>query len=242
MTEPREQDGWPDAEVTERLLSGADVVESDDERIAQLARLLALAGELPAGRPEDERTVLAAFRQQRDSRTGRGTRTRSTLRKVRPAKAVIGGVAAVLALGGVAIAAQNGALVDPFGWGGPAVPGPGTNPSTHGTHSPTPSSPSAAGAAGTSAPPSQQFSPHPAPTTGAPVTAAVKGLCESYVKATQQGRTLNSLAQERLEQAAGGSDEVAAYCARLIGTTVSHGKSSATSSATHPTPAATRRK
>lgn len=239
MNERREHDGWLDPQVTEWLLSGQEIPDAQsDGRTAELARLLAAAGELPAGRPEDERAALAYFRQQRDSPPAR--RARFPFRRVHPVKALSGGFAAVLALGGVAVAAQNGVLPDPFRWGGAAVPGTTAQP--HGSPLPTPSAGGTPGASPSSSPSYQPPSPS-GPATGATATgaAAVKGLCEAYVSAVRQNRTLDSTSLARLEQAAGGSDEVAAYCAQLTGTSVSHGKPSAVPSATRPTTHATRR-
>lgn len=241
MNDSREHEGWLDATVAERLLSGEDIAEADS-RVAGLARLLAMAAEpLPADR-EREHAALAAFRQARDDgHLSRGLRQRTvgsltslgSLRS-RSTKALMGGMAAVFVLGGVAIAAQTGNL--PFHSGGAtAGPVPSTTTATassgpgavtrhpSGTLGPA----QATGSAHPTRPASQPSS-QPATTSATnadPAAKEVKGLCAKYVDAADHGQSLDSHSQARLEQVAGGKSEVDAYCARLLGTPAGHGKS-----------------
>src|SRR5690242_7279501 len=109
MTDSREHDDWMDTALVERLLDGAPV-EDADGRATRVARLLAAASApLPAD-PARERMVLAAYRQAQEA----GTTRRRPSALGRRARVVAGGLAAVLALGGVAVAAQSGTLPNPF--------------------------------------------------------------------------------------------------------------------------------
>jgi hypothetical protein len=224
---PEELSGWLDAGTAERLLDGAPGGPQDDPRVAELARLLARAAEEAGsltGGAEHERRVLQAFRDaRREGRTPAGQeRRRARWRRVsRPTKALVGGLAAAAVLGGVAIAAQTGALPHPFHSGSgapgrghssaPPAPSSGT-PGPAGTGRPT-ASPDAAATTAPAAP-----SAHPsAPGASTPAEQSLKGLCLSYVWASRHGERLDSAAQHRLEAAAGGSAEVAPYCARLTG-------------------------
>ncbi len=238
MNDFREHDGWLDAAVAERLLSGQDIAEADS-RAADLTRLLTVAAKpLPVDSAR-EHAALAAFRQARDSPVGRGLRRRTF--RSRPVKVLAGGIAAVFVLGGVAIAAQTGNLPLPFHPGaatsGP-VPSTATVPGNHGAVAPhpsgTPSSSAATGSSHTPVPPAQPSLPA-AVTSPAPAGQDVKGLCEKYVQATDRGQSLESRSGARLEQAAGGKSEVDAYCARLLGRAAAHGKSPAS-----PTPPSSR--
>jgi hypothetical protein len=74
----------------------------------------------------------------------------------------------------------------------------------------------------------------------------MRGLCEAYLKAARRDQALEPSSQARLEQAAGGPEKIAAYCAGLTGTVGDHSKSPATpASPSHPaakaTPSATAR-
>jgi hypothetical protein len=255
MNDSREHDPGMDAGTAERLLRG-EAVESSDAAIADLAKVLAVAAEPLPGRPEDARAALTLFRLEHTNRYGRGSRR--TTRKARSALVTAGAAAAVFALGGVVIAAQTGAFPSPFD-PGPATPGPVPSVSTavtaggtrsHGTPRPTPTtststSPTARPPAGspephkgtghTPAPPEQSAS-HSASANGRGTSGDLKGLCEAYAKSSQQGKALDAPAQERLDQAAGGRDQVDAYCTHLTGTPVSHGSLPAT----HPAPHTTR--
>jgi hypothetical protein len=241
MKDSREHDRWPGEDAAERLLNGEDV-EDADAATADLARLLAAAGEPLKGRPEDEQAALMAFRafrqaeqRARSDREGRlaGAARRRRVRGPRSVKALVGGIAAVLVLSGVAIAAKTGALPPPF-HSAPAPPSssspsagsrsPGAAGRTPGTSESdgTVSAPvgAPAGAApGSVSPSANSSSPFPAATvSGKPADPEMKGQCKAYVKAGHKGRTVDAATLARLSQAAGGTDKVDAYCAALLGT------------------------
>ncbi|MFD3452725.1 hypothetical protein ACFWVC_11110 [Streptomyces sp. NPDC058691] len=249
MNDSREHEEWMDAALVERLLDGDDVAQSDD-RVADLARVLTAAAEPVPGNPEHERAALAAFREARDAyqegaartaswRPWRGRQGGQKTRRQRRLKAVIGGAAAVFVLGGVAIAAQTGTLLP-----GPLPSGPGTptrvpsaTASGVGTATAHPHATSGSAPATASPRTSRRTSPAPTHPGGAPVTppaAALKGLCESYVKAAAHGKSLESSSKARLERVAGGKGEVAAYCARLTGTVAGHDGGATTTRAAQP--------
>jgi hypothetical protein len=238
MKHSREHDRWPGEDAAERLLNGEDV-EDADAATADLARLLAAAGEPMKGRPEDEQAALQAFRafrqaeqRVRSDREGRlAGAARRWVRGPRSVKALVGGIAAVLVLSGVAIAAKTGALPPPF-HSAPAPPS--SSSSSVGGRSPgaagltpdtsesdgTVSAPAPAGAApGSVSPSANSSSPFPAETvSGKPADPEMKGQCKAYVKAGHKGRTVDAATLARLSQAAGGTDKVDAYCAALLGT------------------------
>ncbi|MEU6854989.1 hypothetical protein ABZ901_34300, partial [Actinacidiphila alni] len=149
----------------------------------------------------------------------------------RTAKVLIGGAAAVFALGGVAIAAQRGALPHPFGSGGGApasatATAPRTPSGVPGTRDTSPPGPGTTTDAAHTAPPPSVLPPPtpPAHTTGPPAVPGLKGLCQSYANAAAHRHALDAPSQARLEKAAGGPEKVAAYCARLTGTPAAHGR------------------
>jgi hypothetical protein len=249
MNESREPDGWLDEELAERLLDGrpdqapadgrGDSVTAGAERhAADLARLLQAARTPVAGRPEDERAALQAFRAAQAARP-RGVAARLRPHTTRSARALAGGVAAVVALSGVAIAAQAGALPHPFRSGNSPHPRPPASTTTTGHASPAPHRPGqdpAGGGHGRSAPPSPAHTP---PTAHLPGSASgkdpgVKGLCEAHDQAVAQGRQMESSGAARLAAAAGGTAKVDAYCAALLGGAKdSHGNAKSTP-APHP--------
>lgn len=242
MNDSPEHERWLDADTAERILNGQDITQAD-HRTTDLARLLAAADGTAAGRPEDERAALHAFAQQQAA-AGRTVRSpfRPTVRESRTAKVVIGGVAAVFALGGVAIAAQTGTLPHPF-HSGPLGPKPApatatatatrTGTAVTGPPGARNSRPTAADTTKPSAPLPPTPVSHPGHTTGAPEVPGAKGLCESYLKAAQGGARLDSPSMARLEEAAGSAGEVDAYCVGLTGHPAAHTPSP------HPTHPAT---
>ncbi|MFI0895156.1 hypothetical protein [Streptomyces sp. NPDC020983] len=232
---PEGRPGRLDAGTAERLLDGDPGTPHGDPPTAELARLLSAAVEEAdalAGRADDERLLLQAFRDaSRAGRTPAGTERRPARwrRASRPTRALVGGLAAASVLGGVAIAAQTGTLPHPFRSGNgtpvqshapdpvsPSPGPPGASGSARPTASPDPAAPGTS--AGSSAHPS-------APGASAPAVPSLRGLCASYTRASQHGEHLGATAQHRLETAAGGSAEVASYCARLTGgQTPDHGR------------------
>ncbi len=238
----RDRDEGMDADIAERLLNGEDI-ETSDGVVADLAKVLVVAAEPLSGRPEDARAALALFRKESHERYERGGQRAN--RKAHLAVVISGVAAAALTLGGVVVAAENSAHSHTIR---PASSTPGPKPSapvagistqaprTHRTPRPASSASGAsstrstsggAGTARTPTPPPLSPSP-PASTDGSSTVRGLKGLCEAYAQSTQRGQALNAPSQERLDQAAGGSDHVDAYCAQLTGAAAGHGKSPTT--------------
>ncbi|WP_142213011.1 hypothetical protein [Streptomyces sp. SLBN-118] len=176
--------------------------------------LLAAAARTEPAAQQAERCALAAFRAARAAgATGAPTRRRDDWRPVKPRglarwiKAGLGTFVAGLTLGGVAMAA--GTIPAPFtdGRSGPA-PAPSSSPSQGG---------------GITAP-ARPFVPVPpkagpaGPTRDDRPPTARDQLAQCRVYESRQGRpgSLDGPAWQRLEDAAGGPDGVAAYCARLL--------------------------
>ncbi|SHN37653.1 hypothetical protein [Actinacidiphila paucisporea] len=250
MKDSPEDEPWPAPDLAERLLDGKEIAQESagsDPRIADLARLLTAADGTLAGRADDERAALQAFAREftqapAQARGGvSGRSVRRSVRGSRGAKAMIGGAAALFALGGVAIAAQTGALPRPF-HSGTSAPVTGKATTAPATPSNRQSIPKATGATRRPAPFSPPPVTHPQHTTGAPEVPGLKGLCESHLKAAQRGRSLDSPSLSRLEEAAGSAAGVDAYCSALTSQPGGHTPSPA-SHPTHPThPATARRK
>ncbi|MEU3917298.1 hypothetical protein [Streptomyces sp. NPDC029004] len=176
--------------------------------------LLAAAARTAPAAPQAEQRALAAFRAAREAGatavpTRRGDDWRPARRRVGPRwiKVGLAGFVATLTLGGVAMAA--GAIPAPFG---DAPGGPGPVPSA---------SPSRGG--GTTAP-ERPFVPVPpkvgpaGPTGEERPPTAKDELAQCRAYEARQGRpgSPDSPAWQRLEDAAGGPDAVAAYCAGLL--------------------------
>ncbi|WP_435173509.1 hypothetical protein [Actinacidiphila sp. bgisy145] len=241
--------GWLDARTAEQLLDAGPDASHDDPRAADLARLLASAVEeadsLPAG-TNGEQLALQAFRDaRRRARTpaGPGCRRARWRRASRPTKVLVGGIAAVSVLSGVAIAATTGTLPGPFRTGG------GTPAESRSASAASPSA-GASGAAGPQRPvpdpsataptASRPASTHPAaPGESTAAQPGLKGLCTSYLRAPQRGEHLDATAQRRLDAAAGGAAKVASYCAQLTGEhTPGRGRPTTAASPTAASPAA----
>lgn len=282
----RDRRSWPDAALAEQLLTlhrapatpaygpgfgsapgsgrtgeggvyagGFGGTDADDPRTAELVRVLdAAARPLPVA-PGREAAALAAFRQAQAERSVR--RRRRTV----PVKALVSGAAAVFALGGVAVAAQQGRLTDPFP-GGSGAPHHSTDPGGSSGGRPSPSGPGSGhavpGASGTVSPSPTLPGGLPAgtlrtPPSGVPTApgahgaTGLKGLCETYLKPGTGGH-LSERSMARLVQAAGGSARVGTYCRGVTSRsaepsavptsvappTVSVAPPSATPSPTHP--------
>ncbi|MER6703300.1 hypothetical protein [Streptomyces fumanus] len=174
-----------------------------------LESLLATALRADAAGREDR--ALAAFRDARDSGTHQAARTRrrDDWRPRRPARRItLSVLAAGLALGGVAYAAIDAGR-----------PAPGDTDRHRdrppaATTPPPPARPTPEAPAPTSADPTRTSAPadpdRPAP---APDPEAD---CRAYERLPDPAR--NATAWRRLVAAAGGEDEVAAYCARRLTT------------------------
>ncbi|HEY5834580.1 hypothetical protein [Streptomyces sp.] len=182
------------------------------------------------------------------SRTdGRRPRARGARR---PAKAALGAVVAVFALGGAALAAQTGTLPHPFQRTHPATV---SSPQASLTLTPTATAPETPGVTGpgatagpgrfpspTPAPPG--FTLVPQPPALSPAPPGILPLCVAYTEAAGTGQSLDDVSLARLERAAGGTTEVAAYCARVTAITSAHPHAPSRSrapSATTPGPSAT---
>ncbi|SFE10297.1 hypothetical protein SAMN05216251_101517 [Actinacidiphila alni] len=252
MDDAREDGGWPDPATAERLLratAAADRPADDpgvlgeiaDARFFALLRLLSTAAkgaELDADR---EQAAVVAFRAAR--RTGGARQGRRLVLSGRSAKVLAGGLAAVFAVGGVAVAAGTGVLPGPFRGGafhaGPLTAG-GTAGADEGTGAPT-------SVPATTAPPAPEgdaprddvpdpaddghghrhgdtrgphrFGPPQAPDHSR--RAAVRALCRGYTEATRHGGHADPWLTARLQREAGRKDRIAAYCRRLL----AHGRS-----------------
>ncbi|UWE10495.1 serine/threonine-protein kinase [Actinacidiphila bryophytorum] len=233
---PADPGSWLRPAVAEQLLNGEDVADAEP-RTAEVAGLLAAARALPPGRPQDEAAVLDAFR--RTSAAGPGprrtrvavpvVRSRRAGRGRRPVRLLVGGALAVSALGGVAIAAQGGALPHPFrssdgSTHGPSAPAPtgggrGTAPGLPRTPGATTGSASPAAVPGGDSATPGTVSPAP----GVPTAAGARGLCEAYTKAEREGTTPEGSVSARLAEAAGSAAGVDAYCAALTGSSPAPG-------------------
>lgn len=245
-SEPAEQTGWLDAETVEQLLDAGLDAPHDDPRLADLAWLLARAVEEAdsfPGSTNGELLVLQAFRDTHSpagTPAGFGHRRASWRRISRPTKVLVGSIAAVSVLSGVAIAATTGTLPGPFHTGG-GTPAESRSASATSPSSSTSGAPGAGqrtlGPSATTPALSGQSSSHPAaPGESAFAQPGLKGLCTSYLRASQRSEHLDSTTQRRLEDAAGSAAKVASYCARLTGEqTPGHGKpATATASTAAP--------
>ncbi|MGW7664478.1 hypothetical protein [Streptomyces sp. NPDC054756] len=179
----------------------------DDAALEALLSAAVLRGHRPDA--VGEQRAVAAFRAARAegahrARTRRRDdwRPRERRRLAMSARATLSLLLAGLTLGGVAVAAINSS-------------GPAEAPEERRTSpSESASRPSAASSARPSAPPSA------APRTTARPGAArdLEAKCRAYGKVEGRGKALESTAWQRLVAAAGGEDEVAAYCADRLAT------------------------
>jgi hypothetical protein len=198
----------------ERLLTG---VPAGDSRRA-LAILLRSAAAPPSpGELTGEREALVAFRLA----ACRPTPVRPVPVRRRPPAALCrvfvlraaAGAAVVLA-GGVAVAAEAGKLPSPAQRSAHHLLAPlGVPPEPARTPAGTPGSVRAAG-------PASQTAPQPTgPRTTGPPQAE---LCRAYRRTESDkdgGRALDGSARRALAEAAGGAENIDAYCARLLGVT-----------------------
>jgi hypothetical protein len=229
---------WPDAGTAERLLDG-EHADDTDPRTAGLVRLLAAARDLPPGRPQDEEAALAAFRSAAGAGAVQAARRpvgRYDLRRPRSVRAFVGGAAAVLALGGAAIAAQGGGIPHPFhGPGGashrPDSPAPGPSEAGPGPNTAPRPTVTAAPAATPPAAARPGRAPHATVTP-----ATTKGLCEAYLKAERGGSAPEPAVRARLAQAAGGTDRIDTFCAASPPTPAEPASPPASAEPATPTP------
>lgn len=205
----------------ERLVSGAAAGEEGDPRWSALLRALTAAARGAAVDPGREQAAVIAFRDATAARSARARRHGRSLWSVR---ALAGGLAAVFALCGVAVAA--GAVLPNRGHtahsGAPPAPvAPTTAPSSTGTAPgtlpapvhPAPSAPSAPTASTTAASPpghTRSTGPRSRPPT------AVRAMCRVYLTALKDGRKPGPRLTARLRSEAGGRRRIAAYCRPLL--------------------------
>ncbi|MGW6548447.1 hypothetical protein ACWGBH_37225 [Streptomyces massasporeus] len=185
-----------------------------DDTALHTALAAALLADDPG--PEGEHRAVAAFRTARDA-GAHGARTRhrddwrqrATRRTGRPVKTTVAAVFTSIALGGVAVAA--------IGSVGPPVNGTGGR---------TPSSAPAPTRPGGPAP--QTPSGGPVRDDGPSLAPDAADRCRAYERVEGRGAALDATAWQRLVAAAGGEDEVEAYCAeRLARSTAAPGRSGA---------------
>ncbi|MFF4347479.1 hypothetical protein [Streptomyces sp. NPDC001530] len=205
--------GAPEGASSSTGLDDASALERTAERIGEALRQ----------QPVDdtaEQAAVAAFRSARTAgdravRTRRRDDWRPRTQKQRWAR---GGAVAVVTsalLGGIAFASIRATDTQQH-----STPDPGTS---HSTRRPPAHPPGEQG--------SLSAGPSTAPTTRAqhPDTAKdVEAHCRAYEKVENRGHALNATAWQRLVQAAGGEEHVAAYCAQ------------STSSADETTPSPTK--
>jgi hypothetical protein len=217
-----------DPDTAEKLVTGRPL--GPDAGHDALVDLLAALADPPAdGEQPGERAVLAAFRERRPSPVQPLGRSRMTTvaapaRRL-SAKALVAAFATT-AVCGVAFAAGTGHLPGVRG-DGPSL-GPGSGGTSASTTAGATGAPGTPGVADTGGPGSS-------PASAAP---AFTGLCRAYTKHSVAGRAelLTKPAYADLVEAAGGTNQVAAYCATVLATTQPGAHSSASTHAAHPTP------
>ncbi|MGW0910609.1 hypothetical protein ACWD1Z_02500 [Streptomyces sp. NPDC002784] len=179
-----------------------------------LEALLAAAMRPAAVDAEGERRAVAAFRAAREagahrSRTRRRDdwRPRTRGRSVRSLRATLSLFVASLALGGAAFAAIGTA-----GSSSDASDGPGTPTPSTAAADPDPEPPATASGTAT------------APRDRPSAAADTEAKCRAYERVRGSGRALDAPAWQRLTEAAGGAEKVAAYCARRLAEATAQGK------------------
>lgn len=202
--------------------------EPEDPRTLEAASLLEAALRPGVLDPAAEERALRAFRAARDAGSRPAPvrwRRRRRRDDWRPAgerrrqpslKALVAGVVAVVAVGGVAVAAGEGAIPSPFGGGAepkpgrsaPTAPGADTERAGDGRGERVPER---------SARPTRSAA-NDAPPLGRPGTAQdTAAHCRVYLAAVERrGTAPRGAAMARLELAVGGAAAVPAYCERLL--------------------------
>lgn len=215
-----------DVSISERILAGEDVGPRD------LVNLLAIAA-APAHGDETagEEAAVMAFRAARRWPAERGNRKPAVVRwaALLGAKTAVAFAVAVVATG-AALAAGTGVLPNPFRNvdSPPTTPASVTSPAaetsdpvrTQPVVPPTPGSQPSGPPA--SVPPSAAPPISLPPSAGSPpsaVPASMTGLCRAYQAQEDRypGSAANSPAFSALVAAAGGADQVPAYCAAVLG-------------------------
>ncbi|CAL9558923.1 hypothetical protein [Streptomyces sp. enrichment culture] len=195
--------------------------------------LLAAALRAEGTDAEGERRALAAFRAAREAQPARAARTRRRddwrprdgRHPGRTLKTALSVLLASLTLGGVAYAAMGGGGGATADDGGPDRTRPpaasdaasvrpvATPPgSTPGPGTPAPAPPRVSTSPGTSAPP-RVTTPPDRQDAGRDTEAQ----CRAYKRLAGHGKVLDATAWQRLVVAAGGAEQVEAYCAEQLG-------------------------
>jgi hypothetical protein len=200
-----------DQDLLDRLLDGRLDPASAPPGYGRLARLLAAATATAA--PEElagERLAMASFAAAMRSHPPTLSPRRTTVpRKVLTMKAAAAALVAALSLGGVA-AAATGLLPDqasPVADQAPATTG--AEGAAHGLGQAATASLGGAANAGSAAGQGRESA------AGPDVTGAARaGLCRAWQagQGADHGRRMDSVAFQALADAAGGADQVAAYC------------------------------
>ncbi|TQK52311.1 hypothetical protein FBY35_2742 [Streptomyces sp. SLBN-118] len=199
--------------------------ERQDPRTPELEGLLGSARRPGTPDAGAEERALQAFREARDegllTRRVRWRRSRDDWRpagvrhRARAFRALVAGVAAAVAFGGVAVAAGKGAITSPFGGGAgpepvrsaPSEPGSDEERSRERREAGTPESPVRPTT------PSADAAPHGRPATAKDTVAH----CRVHLAAdARRGTPPRGAALARLEEVAGGPEFVRAYCERLL--------------------------
>ncbi|MGW1708906.1 hypothetical protein ACWCP8_26090 [Streptomyces sp. NPDC002206] len=214
----------------------------------EVAALLAAAQRAGEAGPVAEKRALDAFRAARDEgahasvsplrrRRRDDWRPVERWRGVRSVRAVLAGLTAAVALGGVAVAAGSGAMPGPFGEGGHDRPHPAhpanSEPATPGdSHRGTP----------TPRADRTQQGPTDTPATGPASSHPGQAqddtaLCRAYRQVQDSGKAADATAFDRLASAAGGASAVPDYCDGLLAAQPSKGSGSGKREKAKPIPA-----
>ncbi|WSA75458.1 hypothetical protein OG930_07550 [Streptomyces sp. NBC_01799] len=200
----------------------------------EVAALLAAAQRAGEAGPVAEKRALDAFRAARDEgahapvsplrrRRRDDWRPVDRWRGVRSVRAVLAGLTAAVALGGVAVAAGSGAMPGPFGAGDhdrphPAPPANSESATPGGSHGSTPTPRADRTQQGpTDTPATGPASSHPAQAQDD------TALCRAYRQVQDSGKAADATAFDRLASAAGGASAVPDYCDGLLAAQPSKG-------------------
>lgn len=198
--------------------------EREDPRPPELEALLDAASRPGALSPAAQEKALRAFRTAHEegahSAPLRWRRRRDDWRPAherrwaRSLKALLAGVVTAAALGGVAVAAGEGAIPSPFGGAepkpgqnAPTVPGAGEESAGDGLGRQAPQR------SESSSPSASYESPRESPGTAQDTVAH----CRVYLAAIEgRGKAPGDAATDRLEEAAGNREAVPVYCEQLL--------------------------
>ena len=215
----------------------------------EVAALLTAAQRTGETGPVAEQRALDAFRAARDEGAHAPVsllrrRRRDDWRPVerwrgeRSVRAVVAGLTAVVALGGVAMAAGSGTMPGPFGEGGhdrprPAHPANSRPAEPGGSHRGTPTPRADRTQQGpTDAPATGRASRHP------DQAQDDVALCRAYRHVQGSGKAADATAFDRLASAAGGVSAVPDYCDGLLAAQPSKGNGTGQKEKPEGTPAA----